>query len=57
MLMPTIQTQFVNPPSRTRHFDWRAVDLDRTARGSPIGWGRTEAEAIRDLIEQMEASA
>jgi hypothetical protein len=50
-----ISTEFVFPPIPDRRFDWSAVDADTYDEGSPIGWGRTEAEAIRDLISQLFA--
>jgi hypothetical protein len=43
-------------PIPTARFDWSAVD-DNTydGPGCPVGYGRTEAEAIADLMEQIEA--
>ena len=50
-----IRTEFVYPPIPYRNSDWSAVD-DSTydGPGSAIGWGATEAEAIADLLEQLE---
>lgn len=53
-----IRTEFVDPPIPDRRFDWSAVD-DDTYDGAPdshcpIGRGRTESEAIADLLEQLE---
>lgn len=50
-----IVTTYVYPPIPIRSMDWSAVD-DETydGEGCPIGHGATEAEAIADLIEQME---
>ena len=36
-----------------RDFDWSAFSIDYEP-GLPIGYGRTEEEAIKDLNEQME---
>lgn len=62
--MPNIRTSFVYPPIPDRSCDWCATtdDYDASWEGeetgwvssSPIGWGRTEAEAIADLKEQLE---
>ena len=53
-----IKTEFIYPPIPLRQFDWCAFDADSydgapDAR-SPIGYGRTEAEAIADLHDQLE---
>jgi hypothetical protein len=53
------------PPIPIRHFDWSAIDsntydADCDQEGyfsnSPQGSGETEAEAINDLLEQLEAA-
>jgi hypothetical protein len=50
-----IRTEHVFPPIPVRQFDWSAVDDDTyDGHGSPIGYGRTEQEAVADLLEQME---
>jgi hypothetical protein len=53
-----IQTTHVKPPIGTRNYDWSAVldDYDgaEDAGDQPSGWGPTEAEAIADLLEQIE---
>jgi hypothetical protein len=52
-----IITNFDYPPIPIRQFDWSAVtDNYDGAEDShcPIGHGRTEAEAIADLLEQLE---
>ena len=50
-----IRTEYVFPPISDRRFDWSAVDDDNyDGPGSPIGYGRTEEEAIADLLEQIE---
>jgi len=51
-----IITTFIYPPIPTRNFDWQATD-DNYEPGCPIGYGRTEQEAIDDLREQMEERA
>ena len=51
----TISTQHIYPPIPNRRFDWCAVDGDTyDGEGCPIGFGRTEAEAIADLTIQIE---
>lgn len=57
-----IHTNFDYPPIPVRDMDWSAVtddyDCDCDADGffsfSPAGHGKTEAEAIADLLEQLE---
>lgn len=52
-----INTDFIYPPIPTRAFDWCAAtdNYDGTDGGNePLGYGSTEAEAIADLIEQLE---
>lgn len=50
-----VRTSHVYPPIPIRDYDWSAVD-DKTfdGPGSSQGWGRTEAAAIADLIEQIQ---
>jgi hypothetical protein len=53
-----IRTEYVFPPIPDRRFDWSAID-DDTYDGAPdshcpVGRGRTEIEAVADLIEQLE---
>ena len=50
----TIRTDYVFPPIPDRRFDWSAID-DETydGEGCPIGYGRTEQEAIEDLLDQL----
>ena len=54
----TIKTVHVCPPIPVRDCDWQAYDADTydPETDSPVGWGRTEAEAIADLLSQLEAS-
>lgn len=50
-----IRANFEYPPIPDRRFDWSAIDTDTyCGEGCPIGWGSTEAEAIADLMEQIE---
>ena len=50
-----IRTEFVYPPIPIRTFDWSAIDDDTyDGPGSPMGTGRTEQEAVADLLEQIE---
>lgn len=53
-----IRTNYEFPPIPVRTFDWSAID-DDTYDGAedsscPIGRGRTEQEAIDNLLEQIE---
>jgi hypothetical protein len=49
-----IRTDFIYPPIPFRNHDWCAVDDDTyDGHGCPIGYGATEAEAIKDLLEQI----
>jgi hypothetical protein len=50
-----IVTSYDPPPIPARQFDWSAVD-DSTydGPGSPIGTGASEADAVADLLEQLE---
>lgn len=53
-----IRTHNEFPPIPVRCFDWSAID-DSTydGEGCPIGRGATEADAIADLLEQIEEAA
>ena len=48
-----IRTSHDYPPIPIRCVDWSAVTDDYES-GHPIGRGATEAEAIADLLEQLE---
>ena len=48
-----IVTDFWAKPIPTTQFDWSAVE-DGYEPGRPIGYGKTEAEAVKDLREQLE---
>jgi len=43
-----IITEFIYPPIPIRDYDWSAITNDYD-EGDPIGYGRTEQEAIEDL--------
>lgn len=51
-----IVTQYVYPPIPNRSTDWMAC-VDGNDGDGPQGWGRTEAEAIADLKQQLEDEA
>lgn len=48
----TIRTSFWLKPIPFRHYDWEAT-RDNYEPGHAIGFGATEADAIRDLNEQL----
>lgn len=50
--MTMIKTNYDPKPIPIRQFDWSAV-TDDYEPGQPIGFGRTEAEAVKDLQEQL----
>ena len=60
MSKPKAITEHVFPPIPDRSHDWSAVRdgydgaSDACKRTNLIGWGRTEAEAIADLLRQEE---
>jgi hypothetical protein len=57
-----IHTTHEQPPIPIRDFDWSAVtddydcdcDQDGFFSNHPVGAGRTEEAAIKDLLEQLE---
>lgn len=49
--MNKIITEFIYPPIPDRNYDWEAVRENYDA-GDLIGYGRTEQDAINNLIEQ-----
>lgn len=52
-----IDTEYWAKPIPLRQFDWSAVDgATYDGEGCPIGYGRTESEAIADLLEQISES-
>jgi hypothetical protein len=48
-ILAQIITRYDPKPIPDRRFDWSAVTADYDL-GAPIGYGRTEAEAINDLM-------
>jgi hypothetical protein len=58
-----ITTEFWPKPIPDRRFDWSAIDADTydgaedSSNRNQIGYGRTKAEAIADLLEQLEDEA
>lgn len=48
-----IKTYYDPKPIPTRAFDWCAR-LDDYDAGDPLGYGASEADAIRDLKEEIE---
>ena len=51
-----MRTEHIKPPIPIYDFDWCAVEDDYEP-GRPIGYGRTEQEAIDDLAEQLRELA
>ena len=52
--MVKIVTHFEYPPIPNRNFDWYAIDDDRyDGEGCPMGHGRTEREAVDDLLSKI----
>jgi len=49
-----IVTRYDPLPWSLRQFDWSAIDDDTHDEGRPVGYGRTEQEAVEDLMEQIE---
>ena len=49
-----IMTIYSRKPIFNRDSDWCAYDDETYDDCGQIGWGRTEAEAIADLEEQLE---
>lgn len=48
-----IDTAHINPPIPIRDKDWVAAEANYDL-GRPIGTGKTEQDAINDLLEQLE---
>jgi hypothetical protein len=47
-----IKTSYIDPPIPYRHWDWVAC-IDGQEEDGINGYGRTEAEAIQDLKNQL----
>lgn len=57
---PKIVTEYWPKPIPLRQFDWVAVTDDYDGAPDshcPVGYGRTEAEAVADLKEQLGEEA
>ena len=58
-----IRTTYVYPPIPIREFDWSAIDEDTydgaedSGNRGQVGYGRTEQEAIADLMVILEHEA
>lgn len=48
----TVITEYVRPPVPTTQYDWAAM-VEGEEDSMPIGRGPTEAQALRDLAEQL----
>ena len=48
-----IITMFTEPPIPKRDWDWQATE-EGFDMGDPVGFGKTEQEAIDDLIDQLD---
>lgn len=48
-----LDTEYWAKPIPDRRLDWYATE-DSYEPGMPVGTGRTEEEAIQDLLEQLE---
>ena len=48
-----IATTYNPKPIPDRRYDWEAIDSDTYEGGCPIGHGRTEGEAVADLMDQL----
>lgn len=58
MTEPKIITYHAYPPISIRDHDWVAYrEGTEGEEGLPQGWGRTEAEAVADLLEREADSA
>lgn len=52
-----IKTEHHPSPIATTNLDWCAFDEGSYTLGGPQGWGRSEAEAIQNLMEQIAERA
>lgn len=52
-----VSTHYDPKPIPARHLDWSAVDYGYGGEGCSIGYGKTEADAIADLLEEIEQRA
>ena len=51
-----VRTKLAHPPTEIPDFDWVAIDDTCSGSDCPIGYGRTEQEAVADLLEQIAQS-
>jgi hypothetical protein len=49
-----IHTDYWAKPIPMRQFDWSAIDEDTYEGTGPVGYGKTEQEAIDDLMQQVD---
>src|ERR1700743_1641385 len=56
--VPNIVAKYDPPPIPSRNCDWQAIDDDTYEGGEdsfcPVGYGKTEQEAIDDLKEKLD---
>ena len=45
-------TEYIRPPVPSTKYDWTAY-IDGEEESGPTGYGPTEAEALRDLSQQL----
>jgi hypothetical protein len=50
----TIYTEYLFPPIPIRDFDWHAYWGEGTSEYQKSGYGRTELEAITNLMDTIE---
>lgn len=49
-----IRVTAIFPPIDVRDYDYIAIDYDDYEPGSPVGHGKTEEDAIKDLLGELE---
>ena len=54
--LKVVKTDHIYPPIPIRDNDWLAY-FDGEEEDGPQGWGKTEAEAICDLVDNYELEA
>ncbi len=47
-----VETRYIRPATVARSHDWQAFFPDCEDEG-PVGWGETEADAVKDLADQV----
>jgi hypothetical protein len=53
--MNNIKTEYVNPPIPSRNFDWQATFNWQDGDDDLRGHGKTEADAVLDLLQNALA--